>query len=219
MLRKISNLLCVLLLFSYIALLATFSYYVHYPKDLSHYTILEVSNLLTEVRGKTQIPGDKIATVITTIQEFQGPNAWISQNTIVINENLKYEIVQVTVTRGMLQMLKNRDSLATVLGHEWGHYLNGDTNSSLKRWIPVLSEQNADFIGAGLANRAGYDACYIKDFWLAMHNRYRDNRYKATSHPHSIDRYNALKCNVRWVNKMRDTFKNSITNFYNRILY
>jgi hypothetical protein len=71
------------------------------------------------------------------------------------------------VQQGLVQALPDDDSLALVLGHEFGHIVSGD--SSLVRIFDRAGsqeqERRADAFGLRLLTAAGYDPHRVQDVW------------------------------------------------------
>ena len=69
----------------------------------------------------------------------------------------------VVITEGMLALLPRDDQLAVVVGHELGHIVAGHTEAAVDPGTGAEAEAEADYLGAYLAARAGYDVSGAKD--------------------------------------------------------
>jgi len=78
-----------------------------------------------------------------------------------------YHVMQVTA--GMLEFVQNKDQLAVIIGHEFGHVILGHTMSDGHK---AEDEYHADMVGMLLAHKAGYSLCGMDKFWRAMGENY-----------------------------------------------
>ncbi len=86
----------------------------------------------------------------------------------------------LTVNRGMLSFVRNSDEMAIILGHELGHCLAGDPQSTPER------EYRADYRGSIYVAQAGYNVC------RGMQVMLRFNDPGSKTHPPSKDRYKRI---------------------------
>ena len=102
----------------------------------------------------------------------------------------------ITITKGLLRVLKNEDELAVILGHEMGHVLAGDTSRNGQTIDPRYLEANADKIGAYLMLRAGFDVCRGKEVMRTFQELFGDDAASTTHPDHAfrLDQLNLPQC-------------------------
>lgn len=97
----------------------------------------------------------------------------------------------ITITTGMLKLIKNNHELAMVLGHEMAHVLAGDTTRDGQPIDPNFIEANADKLGAYIMMRAGYDPCIGKEIMRTFKDKFGDDA-SAQGHPGNAYRLDQL---------------------------
>jgi predicted Zn-dependent protease len=132
----------------------------------------------------------------------------------------------VGVTTGAMRFLESDSELAWVLAHEIAHnVLNHSQNARLRVMLraflgatggasmaaPVLPprrslEAQADYVGAYIMARAGYDVQAIKQFWRRMENlRSGENQPEMdVTHPTTAERLAALEMTLKEIKEKRD---------------
>lgn len=76
---------------------------------------------------------------------------------------------EMYVTYPMLNFVDNKDQLAMIIGHEFGHIILGHTVADKHE---AANEYHADMIGAFLAHKAGYSLCSMDHLWRRMGEKY-----------------------------------------------
>jgi len=132
----------------------------------------------------------------------------------------------VGVTTGAMHFVRSDDELAWVLAHEIAHnvlshsqdvrlhamlkaFLGATTAASAEVSVPIERrslEARADYVGAYIMARAGYDVQAIKQFWRRMQSlRARDNTPELdVSHPTTAERQAAFEITLSEIRGKRD---------------
>lgn len=76
---------------------------------------------------------------------------------------------EMYITYPMLKFVNNRDQLAVIIGHEFGHIILGHTVDDKHE---AAQEYHADMVGAFLAHKAGYSLCGMDHFWRRVGEEY-----------------------------------------------
>ncbi len=108
----------------------------------------------------------------------------------------------ITITTGLLSIMKNDDEVALVLAHEIAHDLAYDVPHIilLKDLNPMNSnenEANADKLGAFIMMRAGFDICKGKEIMKTFRENFGDDAVDI-GHPSNafrLDQLNLPQCN------------------------
>lgn len=80
-----------------------------------------------------------------------------------------------------------KNQAAMILGHELGHYLNGDGGKKFPgNKKQIIKEYAADKTGKRLAIKANYNMCEAANYILTYPI--------SDDHPHPVARYNRFKC-------------------------
>ena len=133
---------------------------------------------------------------------------------------------RIGVTTGTMTFLRSDDELAWVLAHEIAHNVlshsqnarlramlnaflgsTGDTSATVATSVPRRSlEVQADYVGAYIMARAGYDLQAIKQFWRRMESlRSRQNTSEMDiSHPTTDERLASFEITLNEIQKKRD---------------
>jgi len=133
---------------------------------------------------------------------------------------------RIGVTTGAMTLLRSDDELAWILAHEIGHnVLNHSQNARLRVMlnaflgatvdasakvpasVPRRSlEAQADYVGAFIMARAGYDVQAIKQFWRRMESlRSRKNTPEMdVSHPTTEERLASFEITLKEIQEKRD---------------
>lgn len=162
----IRKLCLTLALFSAITLfyLKFFKFPIHHSSQISNKTVEEVFNDLKKYAGNPMMI----------------PQLIIIDNAATVNAYANNK--NIGIYTGMLKLLKTRDELAFVLGHEIGHIMLDHINFSKSLRDSRILEANADKYSIYLMIRAGYDICQAKDLWTILRNETGDNTVTG-SHP------------------------------------
>jgi predicted Zn-dependent protease len=132
----------------------------------------------------------------------------------------------VAVTTGAMRFVRSDDELAWVLAHEIAHnvlshsqnarlramlnaFLGATTGASPEASIPFERrslEARADYVGAFIMARAGYDVQAIKQFWRRLESlRSRENTPEMdVSHPTTAERLAAFEVTLKEIEEKRD---------------
>ena len=132
----------------------------------------------------------------------------------------------VTVTTGAMRFLRSDDELAWVVAHEIAHnVLNHSQNARLHAMLnafigatmgasaedsvplPQRSlEARADYIGAYIMARAGYDVHAIKQFWRRMerHRLGKNQPEMDVTHPTTAERLAAFDMTLKEIEEKRE---------------
>lgn len=99
---------------------------------------------------------------------------------------------RIVMLSGMINFVKSKDEMASVLAHEISHVLLDHMALIRVQAQDVrLLEANADKMGVYLMLRSGYDVCAAKNIWERMQKKY-GNYILTTSHPSYADRVYSL---------------------------
>jgi Zn-dependent protease with chaperone function len=133
--------------------------------------VKEVYHRLAVVSGTTKLPP-------ITILDIPMINAWTDGK-------------KITITTGLLKLMKNNDELAMVLGHEMGHFIARDVQRNDEAMDPRYMEADADKFGAFIMMRAGYDVCKGKEILRSFKEVFGDDA-AAEGHPDNAFRLDQL---------------------------
>ena len=133
---------------------------------------------------------------------------------------------RIGVTTGAMTFLRSDDELAWVLAHEIAHnvlnhsqnarlrvmlnaFLGATTGASPEGSVPVQRrslEAQADYVGAYIMARAGYDLQAIKMFWRRLESlRSRENTPEMdVSHPTTDERLASFEITLTEIQEKRD---------------
>lgn len=133
---------------------------------------------------------------------------------------------QVAVTTGAMRFVRSNDELAWVLAHEIAHnVLNHSQNARLRAMLnaflgatvgvsatapaspPQRSlEAQADYIGAYIMARGGYDVQAIKQFWRRMESLRsgEDQPEMDVTHPTTAERLAVFEMTLKEIQEKRD---------------
>ena len=133
---------------------------------------------------------------------------------------------RIGVTTGAMMFLRSDDELAWILAHEIGHnvlshsqnarlrvmlnaFLGATTGPSPEGSVPVQRrslEAQADYVGAYIMARAGYDLQAIKMFWRRLESlRSRENTPEMdVSHPTTDERLASFEIMLKEIQEKRD---------------
>lgn len=110
---------------------------------------------------------------------------------------------QVTITTGLLNIMKTQDEVALVLGHELGHIINYDIlHDAMEQYLKVplnqsYKEASADKVGAFIMMRAGFDICKGSVIMKTFRDNFGSDA-AADGHPDNafrVDELNLPQCN------------------------
>lgn len=126
---------------------------------------------------------------------------------------------QIVVTTGLMRFVRSDDELAWVLAHEIAHNVMGHAPDArlrvmLDTWLGATSgkaaspspssrslEVQADYVGAYLMARAGYDLEAVREFWRRlgqMHSQQADPAQEFDqSHPTTEERIKAFETTLK----------------------
>jgi len=129
------------------------------------------------------------------------------------------------VTTGAMTLLRSDDELAWLLAHEIAHnvlshsqsirlramlnaFLGATTGASPEGSVPFQRrslESQADYVGAFIMARAGYDVQAIKQFWHRMESlRSRENTPEMdVSHPTTAERLASFEITLKEIQEKR----------------
>lgn len=133
---------------------------------------------------------------------------------------------RVGVTTGAMRFVRSDDELAWLLAHEIAHnvlshsqnarlhamlnaFLGATTGASSEASVPFERrslEARADYVGAFIMARAGYDVQAIKQFWRRMESlRSRENTPEMdVSHPTTDERLASFEITLKEIQEKRD---------------
>lgn len=98
--------------------------------------------------------------------------------------------VCVRTGKDFLSRVQNKHEWAAIVGHELGHYYLGHLNRRHKQ----SHELQADRFGVILANKAGFNGCLIKNFWIRRAYPGDIKAHKGDTHPAPSVRAVSLPC-------------------------
>jgi len=133
---------------------------------------------------------------------------------------------RVGVTTGAMRFVRSDDELAWLLAHEIAHNVlshsqdaqlramlsaflgaTAGTSATMPISIPRRSlEAQADYVGAFIMARAGYDVLAIKQFWLRIERlRTGENQPEMdVTHPTNDERLTAFEITLKEIQEKRD---------------
>lgn len=103
----------------------------------------------------------------------------------------------VVIFQGIIDLAKNSDQVALVVGHEIAHHLLGHTEGHAGVKVDYFygpfsgsrsHELASDTFGATLARAAGYNPCEGIDLWKRMGQGVRKDSSPMDSHPSALER-------------------------------
>jgi hypothetical protein len=142
----------------------------------------EVNLIFEQIKAQSNYNPPKATSI--TVKSCGMVNAWVYETDSDIN---------ITVCRELLSIMHDRDELAYVLGHEWGHAVLRHTVVGLDYDNQLIEEYNADLVGQQYARLAGYDPNLAAVTWHTFVILYGPGI--DGSHPAQIKRFHYLLIN------------------------
>jgi predicted Zn-dependent protease len=124
-------------------------------------------------------------------EQFQDITLIIAEGS-EINATAAFYAREITVYVGLIDYAESEDEIASIIGHEFGHFVIW--HSGLSYFISDKREELiSDKIGSYYANKAGYNMCLASKIWERMERDFPTGPYGSASHPDRESRIYAVK--------------------------